>query len=99
MSDTDTPARAPLVTEAVNANPETSLPDKLRRGDLELEVKEVTDRFANGEFVLPEGKTMLTPQLIATEIKATRERNGIERREPSTGAIADNLKRWSNIGF
>lgn len=100
MSDTDTlDPLGELVTEAVNANPETGMPDKLRRGDLEREVKDVTDRFANGEFVLPEGKTMLTPQLIATEIKRTREANGVDRREPSTGAIADNLKRWSSIGF
>lgn len=103
MTDVDVSA-APdslgeLVTEAVNENPESGKPDKLHRGDLESEVKRVTDRFANGTFELPEGKTLLTPQLIAAEIKRTRQEEGIDRREPSTGAIADNLKRWDRIGF
>lgn len=90
---------ADLVAGAMAADPEANLPARLVRGQLESEVFEVTNRFVSGEYVLPEGKPFLTAQLIAGEIQKVRSANGVDRREPSTGAIADTLKRWDKIGF
>lgn len=90
---------AATVAAAAAGSVDANKPAMHGRGGLEAECKAVTDDFVTGAYTLPEGKTALTPQQIAVEIKRRREANGDERREPSTGAIGDNLKRWKNIGF
>lgn len=70
---------------------------KLSRGQLEAEVKAVCDRFVAGDIELPDGQ-LFSAHRIAAAIIDLRGPDS-DRRSPSTGAIADNLKRWSDIGF
>lgn len=75
-------------------DPSEIRPARLERGVLELEVKQVTDTYD------PDHPEPLTPHRIVKAIKANREGQGIfDRRDPSTGAVTDILKRWREIGF
>lgn len=64
------------------------------RGALELDVKDVTDAFDDGEIELEEGQT-LTPHRIARLIA---DRDGLDK-PPSTGAITNIIKKWDEIGY
>ena len=59
---------------------------------LEPDLKSVLDDIVTGALVLPEGKSA-TPYVLAGIIG---ERRGSK---PSTGAVADAMQRWSNVGF
>lgn len=87
----------PIEDEAAPVATDEENPPRGSRGDLEAEVKEVTDAFAEGKFDT-EGKP-LTPHRIANAIVAAREADGRTGRKPSTGAVTDTLKRWKQIGF
>lgn len=75
---------------------EAETEDKVRRGRglLEVDVKSVTDAFVQGQVTLGEGD-LLTPHRIGRQIK---ERDSLDK-APSTGAIVNVLKKWSDIGF
>lgn len=102
--DYSTPDDAPepdatVAAEATeNADqPETPAADapakeRKQRGDLEAQVKEVTDAFVTGTLVLGEGE-FLTPHRIGKEIA------GKYGDKPSTGAVQSAVKRWSECGF
>lgn len=69
------------------------LPDRRPRGYLEFDVKRVTDiAVHNCEGVASDP---LTPHRIGKQIISLE---GLEAK-PSTGAIADVLKRWVKIGY
>lgn len=105
-ADYTTPDDAPeAVTEAAveaeateNADqPETPAADapakeRKQRGDLEAQVKEVTDAYVTGTLVLGEGE-FLTPHRIGKEIA------GKYGDKPSTGAVQSAVKRWADCGF
>lgn len=85
------------VIETVEAEAPTIAQARLKRGDLESEVKDVTDLFVEGGLDT-EGKP-LTPYRIVQAIKASRVAHGFEARDPSSGAVTETLKRWRDIGF
>ena len=72
-------------------DPEPRLP----RGYLEFDVDRVCRAFDAGKIELPEGKYM-TPHQIGSELIAEAEG---ERKRPSTGAIANILKKWEKAGY
>lgn len=65
------------------------------RGRLEDLVREVCDQIVTGAIELPE-ELPWTPHRLAAQIKERYPASGVD---PSTGAIADNLKRWAGLGF
>lgn len=75
---------------------EEAAEDKSRRGRgfLETDVKSVTDKFVTGTVKLADGE-LLTPHRIARLIK---EHDGLDK-PPSTGAVANILDAWAEIGF
>jgi hypothetical protein len=83
---------APEVTdpEAAAAEPKVRRP----KGDLEAQIKEVTDAFVTGQIKLEEGG-VLTPHRVA---KLIAERNSLEK-VPSTGAVSAAFDRWKAYGF
>lgn len=66
------------------------------RGMLEDLVREVCDLIAEGKLVLDDEDARWTPHRLAREIGQRYPGSGVA---PSTGAIADNLKRWRDLGF
>lgn len=80
-------APAPAAEAATEAPKE-----RKQRGDLESEVKAVTDAFVTGSLVLADGE-FLTPHRIGKEIA------GESGAKPSTGAIQSAIKRWQDCGF
>lgn len=84
-ADDATPDAEPTEAAAEEAAPRKA------RGDLELAVKAVTDEYATGALVLPEGE-FLTPHRIGKEIAKTGY-------SPSTGAVAACLQRWFDVGY
>lgn len=75
---------------------DTSEPTVRRqRGRLEDLLREVCDAIVAGNVTLAEGQ-LWTPHRLAVQIGLRYPGSGVK---PSPGAIADNLKRWSAIGF
>ncbi len=77
---------------------ESTKPPTVRRarGRLEDHVRDVCDQIVTGAVTLPEGAANWTPHRLAAAIKERFPGSGVE---PSTGAIADTLKRWRDLGF
>lgn len=76
-------------TEAAPATPKPRTPPT----ELEQDLKRVCDDYMTGAFA--PGKP-LTTQVLARQIHTNRGEVG---NRPSSGAIADALKRWQDIGF
>lgn len=65
------------------------------RGHLEELVREVCDIIDNGTLAATEGQPW-TPHRLAAAVSDRYPGSGAK---PSTGAIADTLKRWKDLGF
>ena len=65
------------------------------RGRLEDLVRVICDQVSMGTLKLAEGE-YLTPHRLAVEIAARYPGSGSR---PSTGGLADTLKRWRDVGF
>ena len=76
------------------AAPATKSSSQRKRGELETEVKGVTDKFLAGKIKMPEDK-QLTPHYIALAIE---QMYGYDE-PPSTGAVSAVLKRWSQYNY
>lgn len=68
-------------------------PDRRPRGWLEFDLKQVTDLFVTGQ-ITTSGEWM-TPHRLAKLIQET----GSLAEPPSTGACANVLRRWGEMGF
>lgn len=68
---------------------------KRPRGAMEELMREVCDQIALGVKTLPDGE-FWTVARIANLIHAEFPGSGVK---PSVGAVADNLRRWGDIGF
>lgn len=64
------------------------------RGQLEADVKMITDKHVLGTLTLPEGAAM-TPHFIALALQKEESLAS----PPSTGAVAAILQRWVRIGY
>lgn len=81
--------------DAPDGDADDETPTKTRaRGELESEVKAITDKFLSGKIKLPEDK-VLTPHYIALAIEKAF---GYDE-PPSTGAVAAVLNRWNQYGY
>ena len=96
---TVTETEASTETEAVASVPASDGTDdsKARRGkgELEAQVRAITDAFVRGVLYEHPGDQPLTPHMISTYIK---NRFGLDK-APSAGAISANLNRWEEVGF
>ena len=94
---TVTETEASTETEAVASVPASDGTDdsKARRGkgELEAQVRAITDAFVRGVLYEHPGDQPLTPHMISTYIK---NRFGLDK-APSAGAISANLNRWEEV--